>query len=36
MAEYDEYSNRNNIILRLMEIILAMNDEQRLDLLNKL
>jgi Tfp pilus assembly protein PilZ len=36
MAEYDEYSNSNTIILRLMELILAMNDEQRLDLLNKL
>lgn len=36
MAEYDEYSNSNSIILRLMELILAMNDDQRLDLLNKL
>ena len=36
MAEHDEYSNSNSIILRLMELILAMNDEQRLDLLNKL
>jgi len=36
MDEYDEYSNSNNIILRLMEIILAMNDEQRLELLDKL
>ena len=36
MAEYDEYSNSNHIILRLMEMILAMNDEQRLDLLDKL
>ena len=36
MAEYDEYSNSNSIILRLMELILAMNNEQRLDLLNKL
>ena len=36
MAEYDAYSNGNAIILKLMELILAMNDEQRLDLLNKL
>ena len=36
MADYDEHSNSNSIILRLMELILAMNDEQRLDLLNKL
>ena len=36
MAEYDEYSSSNNIILRLMELILAMNHEQRLDLLSKL
>ncbi len=36
MANYDEHSNSNSIILRLMERILAMNDEQRLDLLNKL
>lgn len=36
MADYDEHSNSNSIILRLMERILAMNDEQRLDLLSKL
>ena len=36
MAEFDEYSDSNSIILRLMALILAMNDEQRLDLLNKL
>ena len=36
MAEYDELSNGNGIILRLMERILAMNEEQRLDLLSKL
>lgn len=36
MADYDEHSNSNSIILRLMELILAMNDEQRMDLLNKL
>ncbi|MEK6193966.1 MAG: PilZ domain-containing protein [Deltaproteobacteria bacterium] len=36
MADYDENSNSNSIILRLMERILAMNDEQRLDLLSKL
>lgn len=36
MAEYDEYSSSNSIILRLMELILAMNHEQRLDLLSKL
>ena len=36
MADYDENSNSNGIILRLMERILAMNDEQRLDLLSKL
>lgn len=36
MAESEEYSNSNSIILRLMELILAMNDEQRLDLLDKL
>jgi Tfp pilus assembly protein PilZ len=36
MANYDEHSNSNSIILRLMERILAMNDEQRLDLLSKL
>ncbi len=36
MAEYDEYSNSNSIILRLMELILSMNKEQRLDLLGKL
>ena len=36
MAEYDAHSNSNSIILRLIEMILAMNDEQRLDLLNKL
>ena len=36
MADHDEHSNSNSIILRLMERILAMNDEQRLDLLSKL
>ena len=36
MAEHDAYSNSNAIIRKLMELILAMNDEQRLDLLNKL
>lgn len=36
MVEYDEYSSSNSIILRLMELILAMNHEQRLDLLSKL
>lgn len=36
MADYDEHSNSNSIILRLMERILAMNEEQRLDLLSKL
>lgn len=36
MADYDEHSNSNSIILSLMEKILAMNDEQRLDLLSKL
>lgn len=36
MAEHDAYSNSNAIILKLMDLILAMNDEQRLDLLNKL
>ena len=36
MADYDENSNSNSIILRLMERVLAMNDEQRLELLSKL
>ncbi len=36
MADHDEHSNSNGIIIRLMERILAMNDEQRLDLLSKL
>ena len=36
MVDYDEHSNSNSIILSLMERILAMNDEQRLDLLSKL
>ena len=36
MADHDEYSSSNSIILALMERILSMNDEQRLDLLGKL
>jgi len=36
MPDYDEYSNSNSIILRLMELILSMNDVQRLDLLGKI
>jgi Tfp pilus assembly protein PilZ len=36
MVDLDEFSSSNTIILRLMERILAMNDEQRLDLLGKL
>jgi len=36
MADYNEYSDKNSIILRLMELILSMSDEQQLDLLNKI
>ncbi|MCG6910482.1 MAG: PilZ domain-containing protein [Deltaproteobacteria bacterium] len=36
MADHDEYPGSDSIILKLMGHILAMNDEQRLDLLEKL
>ena len=36
MPDYDEYSSSNSIILRLIELILSMNNEQRLDLLRKI
>ena len=36
MLDDDAYTSSNSIILRLFELILAMNDDQRLDLLRKI
>ena len=36
MADIDEFTDGNSVILRLMELILSMNDAQRLDLLSKM
>lgn len=35
MEDFDNAPERNNVILRLMERILTMSDEQRMDLLQK-
>jgi hypothetical protein len=36
MADFDDYPDEKNVILRIMERVLSMSDEQRLDLLYKL
>ena len=36
MNDFEEYPKRNDVILKLMQYILSMPDEQLLDLLNKI
>ena len=36
MEDFDEYPERNEVILKLMKHVLGMSDEQRLDLLYKI
>ena len=36
MEDFDDYPEKKDVILRIMECVFSMTDEQRLDLLNKL